>query len=533
LATTSKNTGYGFDAVGNLQWVKYNPNGVTNLYQYDALNRLTNLVWSKTNTITAGFGYTLGAAGNRLTLAETNNGFVRNYTWGYDNAYRLTSEQIATSAPTGTLTYGYDDVGNRTTRTGTLGPLSAQSFNYDQRDQIDNDATPTSASIYFDANGNTRTNVWDGAARQYGYDWANRLTTFTNGVTNVTVTYDAGDNRIKKVANGVTTWYLVATVNPSGYPQVVEELTGATPTTLSKTYCYGLDLIDQRQQPAGTVSFYGYDGLGSVKFLTDTTGAITDTYTYDASGNTLTNSAPTSNNYRYTGEQWDPDLGLYYLRARYLNPAIGRFQTRDTFEGRQGEPLSLHQYLYCADNSVDRIDPSGHEFNLNSLMVSVTTIGVLAGQQLSAIFQRTGPMFQAGGRQVWAARQMFGRFAENTANQVIRLVQSSVTNLGVQENVQRGSRFIDFELRYGQRVMDLEVKYKLADTAGKALTRMVSQAESSIAAGEAQTVIWTFKEPTLQELQLVTTQLGAAASRVQFVNGVDGLLRYIQLYFGF
>lgn len=154
-------------------------------------------------------------------------------------------------------------------------------------------------------------------------------------------------------------------------------------------------------------------------------------------------------------------------------------------------------------------------------------------QQLSAIFQRTGPMWQAGARHAWVARQVFGRFAENTANQVIRVVESSVNSLVVQENVQRGSRFIDFVLRYGQRVMDLEVKYKLPDRAGEALTRMVSQAQSSVAAGQAQTVIWTYKEPTLQELQLVTTQLGAAANNVQFVNGVEGLLRYIQLYFGF
>ncbi len=100
--TGSKDTLYAYDGVGNLQMLTY-PNGVTNLYSYDALNRLTNLVWAKTGVAKAGFGYTLGAAGNRLTLAETNNGSVRNYTWSYDNAYRLTSEQIATTAPTGTL----------------------------------------------------------------------------------------------------------------------------------------------------------------------------------------------------------------------------------------------------------------------------------------------------------------------------------------------------------------------------------------------------------------------------------------------
>jgi len=224
--TGTKDTYYTFDGVGNLQTVAY-PNGVTNLYRYDALNRLTNLVWAKAGTVKAGFGYTLGPPGNRLTLAETNNGSIRNYTWGYDNGYRLTSEQIATTAPTGTLSYGFDDVANRTSRSGTLGSLGAQSFNYDQRDQIDNDATPTTPSTYLDANGN---NTSYGGT--FTYDWANRL--LTQASPSVTLTYDADGNRIKKVAGGVTTWYLVATVTPSGYPQVVEELTRTTPTTLTR-----------------------------------------------------------------------------------------------------------------------------------------------------------------------------------------------------------------------------------------------------------------------------------------------------------
>src|SRR5208337_2481244 len=66
--------------------------------------------------------------------------------------------------------------------------------------------------------------------------------------------------------------------------------------------------------------------------------------------------------YLYCGEQFDPDLGFYYLRARYLNPNSGRFWTMDTYEGDQEEPLSLHKYLYGADNPVNNIDPSGHDF---------------------------------------------------------------------------------------------------------------------------------------------------------------------------
>jgi RHS repeat-associated protein len=66
------------------------------------------------------------------------------------------------------------------------------------------------------------------------------------------------------------------------------------------------------------------------------------------------------NNYRYTGQQWDSDLGMYYLRARYLNPQTGRFWTMDSFEGGSSDPLSLHKYTYCQNNPPNLVDPTGH-----------------------------------------------------------------------------------------------------------------------------------------------------------------------------
>jgi len=59
------------------------------------------------------------------------------------------------------------------------------------------------------------------------------------------------------------------------------------------------------------------DAQHNVRFLTNTSGAVTDQYTYDAFGNLITNTGTTPNNYRFAGEQSDPNLGLYYLRARY------------------------------------------------------------------------------------------------------------------------------------------------------------------------------------------------------------------------
>src|SRR5438045_3753731 len=115
---------------------------------------------------------------------------------------------------------------------------------------------------------------------------------------------------------------------------------------------------------------YGYDGHGSVRFLTDLTGAISDTYTYDAFGILIASSGPTENRYRYAGEQFDPDLGLYYNRARYLNANDGRFWTMDGFEGQLEDPLSLHRYLYCHGNPISGVDPSGNSL-VGDVLVAV------------------------------------------------------------------------------------------------------------------------------------------------------------------
>jgi RHS repeat-associated protein len=85
------------------------------------------------------------------------------------------------------------------------------------------------------------------------------------------------------------------------------------------------------------------------------------TYDYDAFGNLIHSTGTTPNNYLFAGEQFDPDLNLYYNRARYLNVTTGRFWTMDTEEGNDEEPLSLHKYLYTNANPVDGIDPTGND----------------------------------------------------------------------------------------------------------------------------------------------------------------------------
>ena len=198
-------------------------------------------------------------------------------------------------------------------------------------------------------------------------------------------------NRVSKTAAGVTTTYLVDTLNPTGYAQVVNEsFSGGTAGNREQNhaYVYGLELISQVRSYQANFNnltqriYYVYDavcasrmnlrdGHGSVRALTDPTGVVTDTYDYDAFGNLIhsstTLSTPTLNNYLFAGEQFDSDIGLYYNRARYLNVSTGRFWTMDSVDGDDESPLSLHRYLYVSAEPVDDKDPSGHVGLIDSL----------------------------------------------------------------------------------------------------------------------------------------------------------------------
>jgi len=121
-----------------------------------------------------------------------------------------------------------------------------------------------------------------------------------------------------------------------------------------------------------TVAFL-YDGQLSTRQLTDHSGTVTDSYTYDAFGNLLAQDGDTENNFLYTGEQYDPNLGSYYLRARYYDQGVGRFTTVDPWKGNQFEPVTLHRYLYAGANPVMNVDPSGEAFgNITELMTAMT-----------------------------------------------------------------------------------------------------------------------------------------------------------------
>ena len=115
----------------------------------------------------------------------------------------------------------------------------------------------------------------------------------------------------------------------------------------------------------------------------DESGNKTKTYRYDAFGVEKNSDDADENPFRYCGEYFDKETNTIYLRARYYDPSIGRFITRDTYTGNGQDPLSLNLYTYCRNNPIIFTDESGHVFNLAAAAVGAAigaaiNVGVMA-----------------------------------------------------------------------------------------------------------------------------------------------------------
>lgn len=210
---------------------------------------------------------------------------------------------------------------------------------------------------------------------------------------------------MSETAGGTTTKYLVDALNPTGYSQVMDELVNGSVT---RTYAYGLQRISENQLIGGTwtPSFYGYDGHGSVRFLGNTAGTVTDTYQFDAFGAQIASTGTTPNPYLYSGERFDSNLNLYQLRARFYNMLTGRFETMDPYTGKIIDPATLHKYVYTRNNPVNRLDASGKddwvEQNLLKGISSRTLLSVFTGLSHASRIACVGPEFCTALAALWA-----------------------------------------------------------------------------------------------------------------------------------
>lgn len=373
-----------YTALGSLQDVYY-PNGVHALHQYDRMSRLTNLTYTSSGSVLlAQYTYAPNTNGQWKSATEIvrqgNGTYVTNQlAWHYDNLGRLTNETSSStlSALSYTNRYVLSLVGNRLWQTNIFGGVTETTgYTYNTNDQL---LVESGAAISFtneyDANGALTNRTAETETNAYVFNLQNRLGSAAinrtaNGHTiseTVNYTYDYKGNRVRAewsrsvddgpVVSG-TNIFLNEPNSPAGLNQVLEELPaiGTTPTV---TYTLGTRIVSQTRN--GAVSHLLSDGHGSTRQLSDTDGGITAKYSYDAYGKGLDFTNDTQNaaatTILYSGEQHDPDLQLYNLRARYYNPTVGRFSQIDPFSGNQKSGANL--FTYCESDPVNRTDPLG------------------------------------------------------------------------------------------------------------------------------------------------------------------------------
>jgi RHS repeat-associated protein len=152
--------------------------------------------------------------------------------------------------------------------------------------------------------------------------------------------------------DGVTTEYVLDVAG--GLPEVIVATTDG-----ASTYYVQVGGQILAQYDSGTWGYVALDALGSVRQLADTDGQVTLAQSYDPFGVLLEADGSGASDFGYTGEWYDSYMELLFLRARYFDPAIGRFLTKDPFRGFHNKPRMLNGYVYAENNPTNLVDPSG------------------------------------------------------------------------------------------------------------------------------------------------------------------------------
>ncbi|MFO7772930.1 MAG: RHS repeat-associated core domain-containing protein [Dehalococcoidia bacterium] len=347
-----RTTTYTYDAVGNVIGVDY-PNGASIDYAYDEKHRLLRITNSDHRGPFADYAYTMDKAGNRISVTDIKGNPTL---YSYDNLYRLTGA----AGPESDETYTYDDMGNRLTLTADD---ITTTYVYDTGDRLLSMSGNGKVSHFsYDENGNLVQKAEPGLGRgrdksrrvtSYIWNAANRLIeVFGTGPTSC-FTYDGDGNRVKMVVGDDEFDYVWDVAG--GLPAALVEH-GPQGTT---KFVYGLGLISA--EGSDFLNFYHYDGLGSVIGLTNEEGQKKREYRYDAWGNSQVPPGLLvgENKFAFTGQQHDSGTNLLYLRARYYDPTIGRFISRDPMPGYATDSRTLNRYVYTANNPATYVDPSG------------------------------------------------------------------------------------------------------------------------------------------------------------------------------
>ena len=330
---------YEYDKAGNVVKITY-PGGKEVLYTYHDDGRLRSVEdWMSGRTL-----YSYHPDGRIASITYPN---AVTTTYSHDSLGRLIEiETRGNSGVISAFTYGFDDGGNLLAIESTGSPqpdpgsLKSSHMVYDAANRL---IELDGRTVEINANGNTARK----GQQIYRFDRANRLREVAGGSLNLQFDYDALGLRRGAAQQGEERHY-VLDPSPNG-ERILMEILGGEPTH----YVHGLGLLS-RIDAQGERRYFHFDHLGNVVAVTDDSQSVTHRYSYWPYGSVAASIEEDFNPFRFVGQfgvmYETPDL--YFMRARYYDPEVGRFISHDPI-------WSENLYLYAIGNPLRWTDPSG------------------------------------------------------------------------------------------------------------------------------------------------------------------------------
>lgn len=307
---------------------------------FDQNGNLTLLDYQLGGSTLRSYGYTYDANGMRESMTTTGGPYAGLHSYTYDSLYQITEATHPTSP---TEQFAYDAVGNRI-------PDFGKFYDHNELNQLLED---DSCRYSYDADGNMTQKVNKNTLDTTVYVWdiENRLTSvqLPDGGF-VEYVYGPLGRRLAKVVNGVRSEYRY------DGEDLILEMDENDSITASYTFGPGID-NPLSMTRSDTTLYYVKDGLGSVTALTDSVGDVVQEYNYSVFGEIIDQTGiGVLNPFLYTSREWEPEVGLYYYRARFYDPVAGRFLSEDPI-GLNGGDFNL--YRYVGNMVIEITDPLG------------------------------------------------------------------------------------------------------------------------------------------------------------------------------
>jgi RHS repeat-associated protein len=344
-------------------------NGISMFSQLDIGRRIENMVYSKEGNLVMGYGYEWNRVGMRMVEERIHRGKLDRFS--YDWKMRLINAKLGIEKNNPDLfekqiSYVLDVVDNikkmTETKDSATTTIETEINNRNQYTRFG------SLSLSYDSNGNLKQK----GNKSFSYDYKNQLVKYTDPNKTVEFRYDPFGRRIqKRVELNNSQSFQITNYYYEGY-RVIEERDNSERVTKQYVYGSGIDELlrmDIYQNQTPTPYYLHHNLIGSVTGITDENGNLIELVEYDPYGKPYflkptgnpqnpyesSESSTIGNTTLFQGREYDSETGLYYFRARYYDPELGRFLSSDPM-GYQ-DSMNLYQAFNC--NPVNFLDPLG------------------------------------------------------------------------------------------------------------------------------------------------------------------------------